>query len=136
MIHRRNLLLLASLVVGVALVTSTGGVSSMTVDRGVHARVVEDQYALLGFEQNATNTTNDVTDLEVAITNQFPSGTDLTVVEVTVNGTTVDLAESDSLEPGESATHTFATVPCDDTIAVDASGNAVRVYLDRSVTCN
>lgn len=136
MIHRRQILLLIILVAGGALVTSTSGVSSVAADRGVQGEIAEDPSAYLGFEQTPQNTADGTTDLEVTVTNQFPSGTDLTVVTVTVNGTTVDLAESDPLESGESATHTFTTVPCDDPITIKASGNSVRVSLDRSVTCN
>lgn len=136
MMYRRQILLLVILVAGAALVTSTSGVSSVSADRDVQGKIAEDPSAYLGFEQTPTNTADGTTDLEVTVTNQFSSGTDLTVVKVTVNSTTVDLAESDPLESGESATCTFTTVPCDDPIMINASGNGVRVSLDRSVTCN
>lgn len=128
-------LLVVVLAVGVTAVTGTGGFSSATADRSAHVDVAGDQSAYLAFEQSAGNTTNGTTDLEVTVTNQFPGGTELSVVAVTVDGTTVDLAGNEPLTAGESATRTFPSVPCDGPVSVEATGTHVDVSFSRSVAC-
>lgn len=132
---RRALLLFAGLALVVSSVMSTGGVSSVSVDRGIDVAVADDELAYLGFEQTPTNTSNDTTDLEVSVTNQFSGGTELTAVEVTINETTVDLAAGGTVSPGEEVAYTFTAVPCGDRITVVAVGAGVSVQLNRSVAC-
>ena len=70
--------------------------------------------------------------VDVTVTNQFPAGTELATVEVTADGTSVDLGP---LGPGERGTHTFWSLPCGDSVGIEASGSGVAVRLDRAVTC-
>lgn len=135
MTRRRRLLLVATLLASVVVVTTTGGFSSATAERGVHVNVAEDPNAYLGVEQAPSGTENGTTNLEVTVANQFPAGTDLTNVEVTVDGTTVDFAEGNAVEPGDERTYTFRTVPCDGRITVEAQGDGVAVGLNRTVAC-
>ncbi|MFB6161154.1 MAG: hypothetical protein ABEJ61_08260 [Haloferacaceae archaeon] len=132
---RRRLLLAATVAVVLAFVTSTGAVSTVTMDRGVEVAVADDPNAYLGVERAVTGVGDGTANLSVTVTNRFPSGADLATVEVTVDGTTADLARGDPLAPGESATHAFRSVGCGDRIAVEAFGDGVRVRLYRSVTC-
>lgn len=131
----RYVLLLAGLAVVVALTTSTGGVSSMTSERGFHADVVEDSSAYLGFEQTPNGTENATTELDVEITNRLPAGTRLRTIHVGVDDTKVDLAVDDPVGPGESVSHKFESVPCDGTVVVVASGDGVRISLERPIEC-
>jgi len=71
--------------------------------------------------------------VDVTVTNQFPAGTPLTTVEITANGTSVDLGP---IASGERVTHTFSSVSCGDSIGIEASGNGVAVNLERTVTCS
>lgn len=130
-----RLLLVAVLLASVVTVTATGGFSSATAERGVHVNVAEDPNAYLGIEQAPSETENDTTNLEVTVANQFPAGTDLTTVEVTINGTAVDFAEGNAVEPGDERTYTFGTVPCEGRITVEAQGEGVTVGLNRTVAC-
>lgn len=135
MSYRTWLLLFAALALVASSVVGAGGLSVGAMDRGIQGAVADDSTAYLGFEQTPTNTSNDTTDLDVTITNQYFGGTELTTVEVTINGTTVDLAEDGTVDPGEEATHTFTSVACGDRITVEALGDGVGVRLDRSVAC-
>jgi hypothetical protein len=118
-----------------ATVVSTGGFSSMTSDRSVHVTVAGDGDAYLGFESSPTNTTNGTTDLEVTVANQFTGGTELSTVQVTVDGKTIDLVPNGPLPAGESETHTVQSVSCDGLVSVAATGPNVAVRLTRSVAC-
>lgn len=71
--------------------------------------------------------------VDVTVTNQFPAGTELATVEVTADGTSVDLGP---LAPGERVTHTLPSVACGDSIGIEASGDGVAVRLTRTVTCS
>ena len=135
MTRRRRLLLVAALLASVVVVTTTGGFSSATAERGVHVNVAEDANAYLGVEQAPSGTENGTTNLEVTVANHFPAGTALTAVEVTANGTTVDFAERDAVEPGDKRTYTFTAVPCDGRLTVEAQGEGVAVGLNRTVAC-
>lgn len=135
MIDRRQLVLIAALVVAATLVTSSGAVSSIEASRNVHIAVAEDSSAYLGVNQTLSNTTNETTDLTLTVRNQFSSGTSLTMVTVTVSGETVDLAKHSSIDPGEQATAEFDSVSCPDSVTVKASGSGVAVWLSRSVSC-
>lgn len=136
MIQRRELLLVVAVVTALAVTLGTGGVSSISADRGVDVAVAEDDHAYLGFEQNATQVKNDTTTLEVTVRNQFPAQTSLSQVVVATNGTTVDLAENGRFESGTSSTHTFQSVPCDETVTVTASSSDVDVQFERAVSCS
>ncbi len=132
---RRRLLVLAAAVLGLAAVTATGGFTSASVERSVQVQVADDENAYLGFEQNVTNVENGSADLEVRISNRFGTATDLATVEVTVDGTAVDLAGDGPIGPGETVDRTFRSVPCDDSISIAASGDGVAVRFDRIVSC-
>lgn len=134
MIQRTTFLTLLIVIAGLALIAGTGGFSSATADRAFDVEIVEDQRAFVGFEQNTTNITNETTDLEVTVRNQFLYGTSLERVQVTVNDTTKHLA-SDSIEPGERASETFNSVTCNDQIRVIAMGTGTKVAFNRTVDC-
>jgi hypothetical protein len=105
------------------------------MERGIQGEVTDDRRAYLGFEQVPANTSNGTTDLEVRIINRYPTGPELTAVEVTVGETTVDLAEGGAVGPGRESAHTFTSVPCGARVTVEARGNDVGVELNRSVSC-
>jgi hypothetical protein len=133
--YRRYLPLLVALLLGSTLVMSSGGFSSLTADRDVELEVADNENAYLKFEQSPTNTENGTTDLEVTVTNQFPSGTSLSVVAVTINGETQYLVDSGQLESGASAMETFRSVTCGARITVEASNDDVEVCFNCTVIC-
>lgn len=135
MIDRKQLVLIAALVVAATLVTSSGGVSSIEASRNIQVAVVEDSSAFLGVNQTLSNTTNETTDLTLTVRNRFSSGTDLTMVSVTVGDETVYLAQNGSIDPGEQATANFDSVTCPGSVTVKASGSGVSIWLTRSVSC-
>lgn len=128
--NRRALLLIAVLVAA-SLATGTGGISAMSADRGFDARIVDDDDAYIGFQQEAV-TTKGTTNLSVTVTNQFPAGTTLETVEISVDGETRYVGP---LDPGEVGTATFEFVDCGDSIDVEASGDGVQVSFSRPVEC-
>lgn len=118
------------------LIVSTGGISSLLATHSVDVVATEPQHAYLGVEQTSLQPTTTTTDLEVTVTNQFPTGIVLTTVELTINGTTVDIAEHSRLEPGDSSTHTFRSISCDRTLTVTSASTDTRVQVERSVACS
>lgn len=136
MIARRTFGLLVAALLAAALVTGTGGVSTVSMDRGVQASIADDHVAYLGFDQSTTTDANGTTNLTVTVTDRLPSGQVLSRIDVTVGGTTVDLAADGPLGPGENATHTFTGVTCGDPIVVDADADTVHVHLERTVDCS
>lgn len=132
MIRRRHVFVLVALLTATALVTSSSAFSATAADRDVNVEVAEDPSAYLGFEQTYNNSENATANVSVTVTNRFPTTTELTKVEVAVNGTSVDLAP---LAPGERTTHTFQSVSCGDRIGIEASGDGVDVRLERTVDC-
>lgn len=135
MTHRRELLLLVALATAIGLTLGTSGFSSVSADRGIDVAVTDDEQAFLTFEQNTTDTANGTTAIEVTVGNQYPAGTTLSTVTVTANGTTTDLAENSQLSSGESRTHTFESVDCDETLSIEAAAPSVAVSFERSVSC-
>ena len=135
MIHRRELLVVIGLVIALSVTVATGGVSSVTADRGVEVTVAEDDEAFLGVEQQATKA-NGTTPVVVTVRNQYPGGATFSTVAVTVNETTVDLAKNSSIRPGTSRTNVFHAAGCDDTISVEAEGPSVQISVERDVICN
>lgn len=134
MSRRRTLVLLVAAIAALSLTLGTSGVSSVSVDRGIDVAVAEDRRAFLAFEQRTT-TTNGTTSLNVTIGNQYPDGTSLSTVTVSVGGTTVDLTIDQQLDAGEERTSTFGAVSCNDTIRVEATGAGVAASFERSVVC-
>jgi subtilase family serine protease len=128
------LLITVVLVLSATLIGSTGA-SSVIADRGVDMSVAADQQAVVGFEQTPTQTENGTTDVDVTVKNQFASEIDLTTVELSVDGESVDLADLSPLEPGDRRTHTFVSVPCTDEITVHVSGTDINSRFNRSVQC-
>lgn len=132
MIPGRTVILAVGLLVALGAVTGAGGLSSVAAERGVQVSVADDEDAYLGFEQTARRT-NGTTNLTVTVTNQFPSGVELSTVDVSVADRTANLG---SLDSGEAETITFEFVDCDSPITVEASGDGTAVHLDRIVTCD
>jgi len=135
MSRRRTFLLVVALVTTLGLTLGTGGFSSVSADRGIDIAVTDDEQAFLAFSQNTTDTTNGTTAVDVTVGNQYPAGTALSTVTVTINGTAVDLAENGQLSTGASRTYTFESVACDETIEIEAAGSGVEVSFNRSVSC-
>ena len=134
MSRRRTLVVLVAAVAALSLTLGTSGVSSVSVDRGVDVAVAEDRRAFLAFEQHAT-TTNGTTSLEVTVGNQYPEGTPLSTVTVSVGGTAVDLAKTQPLAVGDQRSSTFGGVSCTDTVRVEATGAGVETSFERSAAC-
>ena len=90
----------------------TGGFSTVAADRSADIRVVDDDRAYLGIEQNAT-TINDTTNLTVTVT----------------------LSREDEsigpISPGQSSEARFTNVSCAGTVGVEAAGDDAAVYLSR-----
>ncbi|HKL28379.1 MAG TPA: hypothetical protein VJ898_03830 [Natrialbaceae archaeon] len=135
MTRGRRLSLILALLAALALVTSTGGYTSMTAGRNVEVAVAPDHAAFLGFEQTTDTVTNGTANVTVTVTNRFPTGTALETVVVIVDGETATLAADGTLDAGESASATCEDVACGAPIAVHASGSDVSVSLYRSVRC-
>lgn len=121
--NRYILLVVALLVVG-ALITPTGGFSSSDLDRNLNLAVASDDEAYLGIQRECRANAS-----QVAITNQFFSGTTLNI-DITVNGTTKTIND---LAVGSQETKRFDTFDTDDTITIDASGSGLSVRLTRSL---
>lgn len=132
MIGRRPLLLVATSLLAVVLITSTGGFSSATTHRSTEIGVAGDDAALVGFEQAGAETPTNVT---ITITNRLPSGTPFRTVTVTVGTETAALATDDALAPGEQASATFSAVSCGDPITVEVTTEETTVTLERTVQC-
>jgi len=135
MSHRPTLVVLMTLVAVLGLLVGTGGVSSVT---SVHTAAVDtatDHNAFLGFEQ-APHTTNGTTALVVTIINQYPVETAIKDLEIVTNGTTVELLEHRSLDPGASTSHTFESVSCGERLTVRAVSGDMTVEIERSVECH
>ena len=118
------------------LTTGAGALSAFSADRGVTIPVAEDGEAFLGVDRE-TKTTDGTTVLTVRVTNQYPAGTTLSTVAVTVGGKTKQLVTGNRrLEPGEAAWKTFGGVDCGVPIRIEASGEGVDVTIDRTVECS
>lgn len=135
MIKTRTLFGIAVVAAVSVLVLSTGGVSSILATHSVDVVTTGPQDAYLGVEQTLLQTKGNTTDLELTVTNQFPAGIVLTTVEVTTNGTTVDLTTRGRLEPGDNRTHTFRAVSCGETLIVESSSADTSVQINQSVSC-
>jgi alpha-L-arabinofuranosidase len=120
----RYVLLVVALLVVVALIAPTGGVSSSAIDRNVDVAVASDDEAYLGIQRECRDNASQVT-----ITNRFSSGTTLDV-NIAVNGTTKTI---DDLAAGGQETKQFNTFDTDDTVTIDASGSGISVHLTRSL---
>lgn len=111
--------------------TGTAGFTGVEADRGVQVAVVDDDTAYLGVEQAPSNTTDGTADLNVTVTNRFPTGTELAVtVETGNHSAAVDIAS------GESRTVSVTSVDCDGQLAINGTGPAVSLHLDRPVECS
>ncbi|MFC7135083.1 MULTISPECIES: hypothetical protein [Salinibaculum] len=135
MVTSRQVVLIAILVLTVTLVSGTSGVTSMTADRDLELATTGDLSAYLTFEQSASGTANGTTNLTVALTNQFPSGTTLTGLEVTVDGQTTDMTADETFDAEETGTARFESVECGSTITVVASTDGLATTLTRTVDC-
>ena len=133
--HRRELLLLVGVVAALSLTVGTTGVSSVSADRSIEIAVVDDQAAFLTFEQDPGNTTNGTTSLDVTVGNQYPAGTTLSHVRVSVDDETAARAEPRRLDAGARGTWTFSSVSCNGTISVEAEGAGVATSFERPVAC-
>ncbi|MFC6953351.1 hypothetical protein [Halorubellus litoreus] len=132
---RRGWLVLAAAAVVVATTAGTGAFSAVSAERGIQIAVVDDDRAYLGVAVTANVSGNDTT-ARITVTNQFPQGTTLSAVTATVDGETVSLTPgSTTLDGGDSTTGTVANVTCGDTVTIRASGDGVRVELEREIVC-
>lgn len=134
MISKQQAILLTAVVTVVAMTIGTSGASSVSAERGVDMAVAADRAAVVGFEQTALDTDDGTTDLELTVRNQFVSGTELTTVELSVDGTTRDVA-ADPLEPGADTTATFSGVSCAKEVSVHVSGPDLDTRFRRPVRC-
>lgn len=129
--RRQTLALVAVFAASASLVTGTAGFSTSAVDRGMQVAVAADDAAYLGVEQAPSNTTDGTTDLDVTVTNRFPTGTDLAVtIETENHSETVDIAS------GVSRTVTVSSVDCGGQLGINGTGPAVSLRLDRPVECS
>lgn len=120
----RYALLVVVLLVSWSLIVSTGGISSMSMSRGLDGSVVSDEEAYLGVALDCNNGV-----LRVRITNQFSDETVLDV-EVTVNGTTETFED---LRVRQSGTMVFRGVATGDTVEIRAVGSSASVRLFRTL---
>jgi len=135
MIHNRERLVLAALVVAIFFSMGTSSVSSVTADRPIEIAVADDSNAYMGFKQQPTRTQNGTTDLVVTVRNQYPSGTSFKTVSVTVHGREVSLSKNSPLEPGDTRTQKFNSIPCDSSITIMVSGTGINAEIQRTVSC-
>ena len=135
MSRHRNLVLLVGVVVAVSLTFGTSSVSSVSADRGIEVAVADDHEAFLAFEQRATAPANRTTPLTVTVGNQYPSGTTLTSVTVSLTGSTAESSEPVRLEAGTQHTWRFDAVSCHETLSVEAEGPGVSAAFERPVSC-
>lgn len=112
----------------------TAGIDSMEATRPLQVEVVSDDIAYLGFEQQVAEAADGRTNVTVEVRNQFPPGTVLTTVEVTV-GERTTTAGSGSLQPGSSVSVAFESVPCGAPITVEVYGPGVEYRIYRTVSC-
>jgi hypothetical protein len=131
----RRLLVVATLLLAVTVAANASGVASFEGDRSLVVDVTDDERGYVGFDQTTTNPSDGQTDLVVTVTNQFPTGTTLATVAVSVNGTTVVRPTTGTLAPGESVEASFASVPCGAAIAVEVGGTDVNAEFTRVVAC-
>ncbi|WP_253738388.1 hypothetical protein [Halohasta salina] len=136
MSRHRNYVLLLGIVVALSLTFGTSSVSSVSADRGIEVAVADDNEAFLAFEQRATAPANGTTSLNVTVGNQYPSGTTLTSVTVSVTGAAADSRETVRLDTGTQHVWTFDAVSCRDTLSVEAEGPGVSAAFERPVSCH
>lgn len=126
---------IAATVVAVSgLFLSTGGASSIAATHTVDVATAGDGSAYLGFEQT-TQIANGTTVLDLTVTNQHSSETAFRTVDVTINGTTVDIIDGGRLTPGDGVTHTVRSVDCGESVTVAATGPETTIRIERSVAC-
>jgi cell division protein FtsI/penicillin-binding protein 2 len=131
--HRLLLVLLATVAIVGVTVASAGNVT-MSADRSFVVSTTDDQTAYLGFQQTV-DTTGTATNLTVDVTNQYPPGTTLTTLTVTVGSETQTPALNGGFDPGERVTVEFTDVDCTADITVDVSGSNESGTLVRPVDC-
>lgn len=130
--NRRAWVVIAAAAVALAATVGTGAVSSISADRGMTVDIVDDKHAYLGLDVNTTTTENR-TEVNVTVSNQFPAGTTL---DVTVSHDDVTAYPGKhSLESGETRWVAFENATCGETVTVTASGDGVAVELERDVDC-
>lgn len=130
---RLLLVLIATLVV-LATAFGTSGRVNTSGDRTLAVATATDGNAYVGFEQTVERTA-EATNLTITLTNQFPPGTTLTTVTVTVGSETRSLAPTGGLLTRERVTARFSGVDCTATITVAVSGTNTTGTLTRRVDC-
>lgn len=130
--NRRAWVVIAAATVALATTVGTGAVSSISAERGMNVAVVDDEEAYLGLDVE-TVTTENGTEVNVTVSNQFPDGTTLDVT-VSHDGVTAYPGKH-SLESGETRWVAFENATCDGTVTVTATGDDVAVELERDVDC-
>jgi len=130
--NRRAWVVVAAGLVALATTAGTGAVSSMSAERGMNVHVVDDKDAYLGVDIE-TETSEDGTEVNVTVSNQFPSGTTL---HVTVSHDDTAHPGDGSLESGQKRWVRFENADCSENVIITASGDGVTVELEREVDCN
>ena len=130
--NRRAWVVVAAGLVALATTAGTGAVSSMSAERGMNVHVVDDKDAYLGLDVNTTTTENG-TEVNVTVSNQFPSGATLDV-ELRHDDVTL-YPGNHSLESGETRWPTFENATCGEMVRITATGDGVTVELERRVDC-
>lgn len=134
MASSRLLLVLVATLAVVGVTMASAGNVTMSADRSFVVSTTDDQTAYLGFQQTV-DTAGTVTNLTVNVTNQYPPGTTLTSLTVTVGSETESPALNGGLDPGERVTARFTDVDCTANITVDVSGSNESGTLVRPVSC-
>ena len=134
MASRRLLLVLVVTLALVGVTMASAGDVTMAADRSFVVSTTDDQTAYLGFQQTV-DTTGTATNLTVNLTNQYPPGTTLTTLTVTVGGETQTPALNGGLESGERVTARFTDIDCTADITVEVSGSNESGTLVRPVDC-
>lgn len=132
---RRGWLVLGAAAVVLATTAGTSAFSAVSAERGIHVAVVDDDDAYLGVAITA-NATGNKTVAIITVRNQFPDGSTLTTVTATSADEMVSLTPgARTLDTGDTSTRVLTDVTCGDTIIIRASGDGIRVELEREVAC-
>jgi hypothetical protein len=131
---RRTLPLVLATLAVLAVILGSGGVTTMTADRNLDLHVTNDRTGYLGINQTIEPTGGEA-NLTLRVTNQFPDGTRLTTVTVTIGDRSQSLLSGGALSPGESTSETLRGVQCGETVTVEARGKETAVKRTRTVAC-
>jgi len=143
---RRVAMLVGIVLVATSAISGTGSFSAVAADRAIEVSVADDEAAYLGlaYDETVTVEANETTVTLVAVTNRFPSS--LAVDPELTEGDPDQPPAIESVDgPGElnsgESGPLSATIRCDNatasetvTVALEATGDGVRVSLQRELT--